>query len=162
MVIRVPGDDFGQASAAIQSAHSWEHSPELHEYTCPITSLDADVTVQRLPRLDFVKIDVEGGELNVLKGAARTLSKRRPMLYCEVYEKWTASFGYKPADLLTFMRSLGYESARVITKGTVHSLQLGQQAPGSWFDTSSDVLFFTSEHATLVRGFDRRFQRGRN
>ena len=159
VVIRVPGDDFGQASAAIQSAHSWEHNPNLREYTCSITSLDADATVQRLTRLDFVKIDVEGGELNVLKGAAGTLSKHRPLLYCEIYEKWTASFGYQPGDLLGFMRSLGYSDARVITKGNVHSLQLDQSIPSGWFDTSSDVLFFTSEHARLVKSFDRRFQR---
>ncbi len=159
VVIRVPGDDFGQASLAIQTAGSWEHHHNIREYSCSITSLDADITVQRLPRVDFVKIDVEGGELNVLQGAARTLSKHRPLLYCEVYEKWAASFGYTPTALLTFVRSLGYASARVITKGNVHSLSLDEPTPEGWFDTSSDVLFFTSEHARLVERFDRRFQR---
>jgi len=159
-LIMVPGDDFYQASLAIQTAGSWELEPDIREYSCSITSLDTDITVQRLPRVDFVKIDVEGGELNVLKGAARTLSRHRPLLYCEVYERWAASFGYTPADLLGFVRSLGYSSARVITKGRVHALRLDEAAPTGWFDTSSDVLFFATEHSRLVKGFDRRFLGG--
>ena len=160
VLMRVPGDDFGQASLAIQTAGSWAVERDIREYPVSMTSLDADTTVQLLPRVDFVKIDVEGGELNVLKGAARTLSKHRPLLYCEVYEKWAASFGYTPADLLGFVRSLGYSSARVITKGRVHALRLDEAAPTGWFDTSSDVLFFATEHSRLVKGFDRRFLGG--
>lgn len=157
VLIRVPGDNFFQASLAIQTAGSWAAEPDMREYSCSITSLDADITVQGLPRVDFVKIDVEGGELNVLKGAAQTLSKHRPLLYCEVWEKWAAPFGYTPTDLLTFVRSLGYSHARVFTKAKVHSLRLGDAVPNGWFDTSSDVLFFTNEHSHLVKRFDHRF-----
>jgi FkbM family methyltransferase len=157
VLIRVPGDDFGQASLAIQTAGSWAQELDIREYSVSITSLDADRTVQQLPRVDFVKIDVEGGELNVLKGAARMLSKHRPLLYCEVYDKWAASFGYTPVDLVTFVRSLGYTDARVITKGTVRSLPLDEPVPRGWFDTSSDVLFFTPERSHLAERFDRRF-----
>lgn len=160
VLIRVPGDDFGQASLAIQSAGSWEGESNIRQYSVSMTSLDADLSVQRLPRIDFVKVDVEGGELNVLKGAARTLARHRPLLYCEVYEKWAASFGYTPAVLLGFVGSLGYSSARVITKGRVHSLRLDEAAPNGWFDTSSDVLFLTTEHSRLVKAFDRRFLGG--
>ena len=49
------------------------------------------------------------------------------------------------------VRSLGYASARVITKGNVHSLSLDEPTPEGWFDTSSDVLFFTSEPAKDAR-----------
>jgi FkbM family methyltransferase len=159
VLIRVPGDDFYQASLAIQTAGSWAHSPDVREYSVPLRSLDADDTVQRLPRLDFVKVDVEGGELDVLKGAAKTLSRHGPLLYCEVYENWASSFGYTPADLLTFGRSLGYTDARVITKGRVYSLGLDQPIPHGWFDTSSDVLFLTPEHSRLAARFDRLFLR---
>lgn len=159
-LIRVPGDDFGQASMAIQSAGSWASQPDIHEYRAPITRVDDDVTVQRLSRIDFVKIDVEGGEFGVLKGAARTLSRHHPLIYCEVYEAWATSFGYTPAELLELVASLGYTAARVITKGHVHSHQLGAPIPKGWFDTSSDVLFFAPEHSRLVTNFDRRFADG--
>lgn len=37
----------------------------------------------RLPRLDFLKIDVEGMELAVLEGAAATIGRHRPLIYAE-------------------------------------------------------------------------------
>ena len=38
-----------------------------------------------LPRLDFIKIDVEGMEIEVIKGGAETIKKYRP--YCWI-EQW--------------------------------------------------------------------------
>jgi FkbM family methyltransferase len=37
-----------------------------------------------LPRCDFLKIDVEGMELEVIKGAKRTIEKFHPIIYAEV------------------------------------------------------------------------------
>jgi FkbM family methyltransferase len=34
-------------------------------------------------RVDFVKIDVEGHEENVLRGAKKTIADNRPLIYCE-------------------------------------------------------------------------------
>lgn len=50
---------------------------------------------------DFVKIDVEGAELGVLRGMTRTLTQRRPMLLIEntkpmEVEDYLAPFGYLP------------------------------------------------------------------
>ena len=47
-----------------------------------IVTLDA--TVLSEPRIDILKIDVEGAELDVLKGAAKTLARHRPIVYVEV------------------------------------------------------------------------------
>lgn len=43
-----------------------------------------------LRRVDFVKIDVEGLESNVLKGMEQVIAKYHPVLFCEIY-KGTAS-----------------------------------------------------------------------
>jgi FkbM family methyltransferase len=156
-LIKVPGDDFSQASLMAHSAESWEGEPDVRTFACAITSLDAELAVNPVSRVDFIKIDVEGGELNVLKGAVETLSKYRPLLYCEMYEKWTASFGYASADIFAFARSLGYSGARVIREGEVHAIQLGDRLPEGLFDKSSDVLFFAGKHHQSVARFDRRY-----
>jgi FkbM family methyltransferase len=39
-----------------------------------------------LPRLDFLKIDVEGMEISVLKGASRTIRKYRPWCWVEFWK----------------------------------------------------------------------------
>jgi len=159
VVIKAPGADLTQASLQLQGVGSWERKASVREYRVSLTSLDAEGEVQALPSIDFVKIDVEGGELDVLKGAARTISKHRPLIYCEVYKRWAASFGYTPADLFEFMRTLGYEDARAISRGKVRALSLGKPVPAGLFDASSDVLFFADKHSGLVADFDKRYLR---
>jgi hypothetical protein len=124
-----------------------------------LTSLDAEAEVQALPSIDFIKIDVEGGELDVWKGAAETLRRHHPLVYCEVYEKWATTFGYTPGDLLAFAQSLGYTGGRAISKGKVHALSLDRNPPPGMFDTSSDVLFFAEKHRPAVDAFDKRYLR---
>lgn len=48
------------------------------------TTLDRFVAERRLDRLDLVKMDVEGSELRVLRGASATLARFRPDLVVEV------------------------------------------------------------------------------
>ncbi len=58
-----------------------------------------------LPRLDFLKLDVEGMELEALQGAARTIEAARPLLQIELIKTDTAAL----QDLL---RGWGYRFAR--------------------------------------------------
>ena len=159
VTMKVPGGDLTQASLAVQTAGSWESEAEIGEVTCEITKLDAEKEVRALSRLDLLKLDVEGGELAALRGAAQTITRLRPLIYCEVYEKWAASFGYTPTDLLRFVGSLGYSDARVISKGRVHAVSPDRSPPPGMFETSSDVLFFSDKHRPLVDVFDKRYLR---
>ena len=98
----------------------------------------AGVTLVRLETLDslipahpellrtaFLKCDVEGYELFVLKGARRVLSEARPAVVLEIgnFEK----HGYSARDLHAFFRELRYESFAmagerelVVTDGSLH------------------------------------------
>lgn len=55
-----------------------------------------------LKRLDFLKIDVEGMELNVLKGAQRLIAKFHPVIYTEADRK------DKNPTLFAWLRNHGY------------------------------------------------------
>jgi len=48
-----------------------------------LVPLDHFFTEQGLDRLDFVKIDVEGMEYEVIKGAAQTINKYKPVIWYE-------------------------------------------------------------------------------
>jgi len=50
-------------------------------------TIDALVERGDLPRVDFLKIDVEGADVGVLEGAAQTLTEQRPRLALACYHK---------------------------------------------------------------------------
>ena len=58
-----------------------------------IITLDSYVGEKNLPRVDFIKMDVEGAELDILKGAAMTIARYKPILALSAYHKlddfWT-------------------------------------------------------------------------
>jgi FkbM family methyltransferase len=159
VLVKVPGDDFTQGSLKAHSAGSWQNGSVVREYPAALTSIDAQAEGLSIHRLDFMKIDVEGGELDVLKGASATLRRFQPLIYCELYARWADSFGYTPADLFEFIRSLGYTGARVIRDGRAHSMILDGSAPTTLFDASTDVLFFTPRHSARIDRFDQRYSR---
>ena len=78
--------------------------PDTDSPTSPeavrVRTLDELLAQSRIDRVDFVKIDVEGGELDVLRGARELLERApRPVILCEVLEQRTRPWGY-PARLI--------------------------------------------------------------
>jgi FkbM family methyltransferase len=159
VVISAPGDDLTQASLHLQAAGSWARDARVREFEALLTSLDAESAVNALASIDFMKIDVEGGELDVLKGASRILARHRPLIYCEMSEEWAGAFGYAPQDLFKFVRSLGYREARLFNGERVSALALDTPLPHGFFRTPSNVLFLADNHADLVADFDNRYVR---
>lgn len=56
----------------------------------------------------IIKIDVEGAELEVLRGGYQLLERHHPDLVLEVDPRNTAQFGHKPEDVLNAVQSFGY------------------------------------------------------
>ena len=69
--------------------------------TVKITTLDNYVREKNLPRVDFIKLDVEGAELDVLKGAATTIARFKPILALSAYHKWDDFW-----TLMNFVKSI--------------------------------------------------------
>ena len=68
----------------------------------------------------FVKIDVEGAELRVLRGAERILEARETVFFVEVHS-WPDPEGQaNPEQVLTHMRDRGYHSASLRGKCVFH------------------------------------------
>jgi FkbM family methyltransferase len=63
-----------------------------YHVTVEVEPIDNLVEVLRLPRIDFIKMDIEGAELQALSGAAETLRRYKPLLAVAVEHT---------ADLLT-------------------------------------------------------------
>jgi len=69
-----------------------------------ITTLD-EVFRQR-PRVDFIKVDTDGFDLEVIRGAETTLKRDSPILYFELYP--SASKLSMPVDDMMWLQSISY------------------------------------------------------
>lgn len=82
------------------------HICGLGDKKVDIVTLDS----YNLSRLDFFKLDVEGFEISALKGASKTISKFKPMMWIEVNQWALGRNGESPLSLLTYVTSvLGYD-----------------------------------------------------
>ena len=78
-------------------------------------TLDELVTREALSRLDVVKLDVDGRELRVLRGAVRTLASFRPSLVIELAPYALEECGDSLDALIRMVRGAGY---RVVAEGS--------------------------------------------
>jgi FkbM family methyltransferase len=53
----------------------------------PLTTIDEVVAELRLPRVDFIKMDIEGAEQKALAGASQTIQRYRPRLAVSTYHE---------------------------------------------------------------------------
>ena len=71
------------------------------------------------PKVSFIKIDVEGAELNVLRGAQSVLSRDHPKIILEFFESRQAAFGYSCSDVASFLQGFGYRLWRITSSGLI-------------------------------------------
>lgn len=72
-----------------------------------ISSIDALVSSGALPPPDLMKLDVEGAEMMVLRGAESVLVKHRPVIFAEIHSSALL------VEATDYLRGLGYEVARI-------------------------------------------------
>lgn len=75
----------------------------------PGVTLDSALASRSLGRVDLIKLDVEGAEPRVFRGADRTLASFRPLVYFEVNEVCLAREGVTAQTLCDDIVSRGYE-----------------------------------------------------
>lgn len=72
-----------------------------------VTTLDEFADQKKLARVDFIKIDAEGSDFEVLKGSSRTIEKFRPKIFIEVNH--LSRFGGSISDVRRFFEDCRYE-----------------------------------------------------
>lgn len=95
----------GDTSASILAAD------KSNSITVETTSIDETVKKMNLPRVNFIKLDVEGAELLALRGAINTLRRFSPTLSIEA-----ADFALFDS-IRSFLEPLGYKFAEFCKTG---------------------------------------------
>ena len=100
-----------------------------------VVALDELIDRKNLRPPSFVKIDVEGVELDVLAGMSKTIASSKPILLYEVDDGSRDSFQRRWSELDAYVTDLGYEVAHLRPSyGNVgwnvgHSLAIPRERP---------------------------------
>jgi FkbM family methyltransferase len=78
------------------------------EWEVEVTTLDAFCENQRLTNVSLIKVDVEGAELALLKGAEQTIRRFRPILMIEVNPATLQRSGHTGLDVIEAIGRHGY------------------------------------------------------
>jgi len=85
----------------------------------PMITIDKYATANGITRVDLVKVDVEGAEMSVLRGAGSLFELDFPPIWViEMNVETADNFGYVPSDLLSYVESHGdYRFYRIVGNG---------------------------------------------
>ena len=87
-----------------------EDQSSTRETMVPVVRLDDWAGEQAIRRVDFIKIDIEGGEFRALQGARELLRRYRPVLVAELNSVCLARDDRKPDDVLGLLRRADYDT----------------------------------------------------
>lgn len=74
-----------------------------------LSTLDSYVTDHQIHRLDLIKLDVDGFEGKVIRGAMDTLRKFKPYIIMEIAPAWLEMRGDNVRDILQLLETLDYK-----------------------------------------------------
>jgi FkbM family methyltransferase len=77
-------------------------------------TLDNFVKQLRLEKVDFLKMDVEGYEVKILRGGINTLESFRPKIFVEIHPEFMYSYGNSFYEFVDILDSLSYSVKYVV------------------------------------------------
>jgi FkbM family methyltransferase len=98
---------FGMINEGVPSLFSAGDDPQ--QVTVPLRRFDDVARECGLTRLDVMKIDVEGAELMVLRGAECLIRRFRPLIIVELCDVNLQKAGYTVRELINYLGSLEYD-----------------------------------------------------
>jgi len=146
--IRAKGlsDEPATLTLSVPAINTGEGTFGRSSYDADATAVQAEVRVGdaelggTMPR--FIKIDVEGFELHVLRGLRETLARARPLVSMEIIGKHLGNAGATPGEIAAELESAGYRGWHLSTTGRGAALHV-ELAPAENFgpDTWGDYLW---------------------
>ena len=128
--VRIAGCALGESAGEadfflVEGLHDWCNSlrpPDVEERTSTVRigvrRLDDVLERLGINKVDFVKLDVEGAELGVLRGAERLLKgAARPAILVEVQDLRTRPWGYRAREIVQWLAATGYRWFELDTDG---------------------------------------------
>jgi len=88
-------------------------TPSRRTVAIECNTLDNYVTSNKIDKINFIKVDIEGGEYNFLQGARQSILKYRPLLVLELNEQLLERSNASINRVLDFTSDLSYRGYRI-------------------------------------------------
>jgi len=93
----IPSEELGTISTMLQNRENsvlrlWRYNKSLKVRT---TTLDNYIRERKIEKVDFIKIDAEGAEREIIKGAEKTIREFKPRMAIAAYHLRMINVGNK-------------------------------------------------------------------
>lgn len=146
------GDADGDRAIALVDASGEVLSGMIHlageeepqeKIVVPIRKLDTIMSEDpSLLRTTFVKIDVEGSELAIFRGASKMLDIAKPVIYCEIVDSYCRRYGHRLVDVVDYLMGAGYRPFALTEDGGLTPVDQRAQNP------PHDFVFIPDQRCT--------------
>jgi len=113
--------------------------PDIEEINVEMKRLD-DCVPQEL-KIQFIKIDVEGGELGVLKGAKRIIMQSKPFILFECGIGASDYYGTTSKDIFSFINNDNSMDIFLLTSWIRNGTALTEEQFHHYFTTNKEYYF---------------------
>lgn len=117
VAFHIPLKKSGSVGYGTSHIHLEDHKTIKGAYVeekIKVTSLDNFVLSKNLKNISFIKIDVEGHELDVLKGAQKVIASDHPVIMIEINSEHLARSNTSKHQIFDYLEKQGYTSARIV------------------------------------------------
>lgn len=92
------------------SAFSYISKDNTSDNPIEVDAITLDSLIDKIGKVDVMKIDVEGAEMDVLLGGEKLIRRYKPKIVMEVLDWSLQRFNYSSKDVLSFLRDIGYKA----------------------------------------------------
>src|SRR6267143_7173741 len=107
------------------SGNSFGHHPSFHGSFETVDTESLDDALHRIPaaRVDVIKMDVQGAEELVLRGARKVVASMRPVIIFEIWPEGADLLGLSPFGVWNLLERMGYKFFTVSSASTTTRIE---------------------------------------
>ena len=98
-----PGNLGSNRVLPTEIEEDFENARDVH-----ITTLDGWISENPIDQLSFIKIDIEGYEVEAIKGGIETIKRFKPVIYSELHDDKLKEHGSSARAYVDLLESIGY------------------------------------------------------